>query len=131
MFLQYPRATHRNVSYANIHNKHPSEKSESEILTGGMETRKTNRFWEPRARAAEGKPVYQRRRVKCITKIKSSSEKLKLHKNEEKIRGQKSNSPTHGWANPASSRLRRGKKTPEGRCGQDMTRIMRGTIKTR
>lgn len=66
----------------NIHNKHPSEESESKILlTGGMETRKTNRFWEPRARAAEGKPVYQSRRVKCITIIKSSSKKLRLHKN--------------------------------------------------
>lgn len=70
-----------------IHNEHPSGKSESEILTGGMETRKTNRFWKSRARAAEQKSVYQSRRVKCITKIESSSEKLRLYKNEEKISG--------------------------------------------
>lgn len=98
-----------------IHNEHPSGKSESEILTGGMETRKTNRFWKSRARAAEEKPVYQSRRVKCITKIESSSEKLRLYKNEEKISGYKSNSPASGRANPASSRLRRGKKPPESK----------------
>lgn len=56
----------------------------SKILAGGMETRKTNRFWKLRVRAAEGKPTYQNSRVKGIIKInKSSSEKLKLYTNEE------------------------------------------------
>lgn len=36
----------------------------SEILAGGMETRKTNRFWKLRVRAVEGKPTYQNSRVK-------------------------------------------------------------------
>lgn len=58
----------------------------SEILAGGMETRKTNRFWKLRVRAAEGKPTYQNSRVKGIIKIsKSSSEKLRLYTNEENI----------------------------------------------
>lgn len=56
----------------------------SEILAGGMETRKTNRLWKLRVRAAEGKPTYQNSRVKGIIKInKSSSEKLRLYTNEE------------------------------------------------
>lgn len=56
----------------------------SEILAGGMETRKTNRFWKLRVRAAEGKPTYQNSRVKGIIKInKSSSEKPRLYTNEE------------------------------------------------
>lgn len=68
----------------NIYNKHPSGKSKEQILAGGMETRKTNRFWKLRVRAAEGKPTYQNSRVKGIIKInKSSSEKLKLYTNEE------------------------------------------------
>lgn len=58
---------------------------ESKILAGGMETRKTNRFWKLRARAAEGKPTYQSSRVKGIIKIsKSSSAKLRLCMNEKK-----------------------------------------------
>jgi len=55
-----------------------------EILAGGMETRKTNRFWKLRVRVAEGKPTYQNSRVKGIIKInKSSSEKLRLYMNKE------------------------------------------------
>lgn len=58
---------------------------ESKILAGGMETRKTNRFWKLRARAAEGKPTYQSSRVKGIIKInKSSSAKPRLCMNEKK-----------------------------------------------
>lgn len=41
----------------------------SKIPAGGMETTKTNKFWELGARAAEGKPTYQNSRVKGIIKI--------------------------------------------------------------
>lgn len=54
----------------------------SKIPAGGMETRKTNKFWKLGARAAEGKPTYQNSRVKGIIKInKSFSEKLRLYMN--------------------------------------------------
>lgn len=52
----------------------------SKIPAGGMETRKTNKFWKLGARAAEGKPTYQNSRVKGIIQInKSFSEKLRLY----------------------------------------------------
>lgn len=55
----------------------------SKIPAGGMETRKTNKFWKLGARAAEGKPTYQNSRVKGIIKInKSFSEKLRLYMNK-------------------------------------------------
>lgn len=55
----------------------------SKIPPGGMETRKTNKFWKLGTRAAEGKPTYQNSRVKGIIKIsKSFSEKLRLYMNK-------------------------------------------------
>lgn len=78
-----------------------------------METRKTNRFWKLRARAAEGKPTYQSSRVKGIIKInKSSSAKSRLCMNEKKTGGQRNDSPVPGLANSALSRHSRGKEPP-------------------